>query len=351
LVFIVKEFMPQVILTESQLEIIKSVMVLEKTSDAKTLNEDNWKNDVLSLVGIVDPTGIADLINAISYYRQGDNLYAFLSLISVVPYIGDALGKSVMGAMKVGGKTPQLMRAVSKAVDAGDTVKAQKYLNQIAKSEGALGTFARKGREWAPKVDEFIDRIPGGAITRGFKNTIKEWVRLFRGVGTEAASLAKRLPTKSAKQQQELIQGLESLVKREKFLDPTILNKPNFLQRFFYGGGLGAGRVSDLWRKGNMKIRVLMGKTKFYLGFLDYLGVANFVGPDELEEMVGGEDELLAKMEKYEKTPEAQTYLQEDFPKVSDEVKDDGNEMSLGTQKMDMMGMFMNTLIKGPMTA
>jgi len=64
LVFIVKEFMPQVILTESQLEIIKSVMVLEKTSDTKTLNEDNWKNDVLSLVGIVDPTGIADLINA-----------------------------------------------------------------------------------------------------------------------------------------------------------------------------------------------------------------------------------------------------------------------------------------------
>jgi len=78
--------MPQVILTESQLEIIKSVMVLEKTSDVKTLNEDNWKNDVLSLVGIVDPTGIADLINAISYYRQGDNLYAFLSLISVVCY-------------------------------------------------------------------------------------------------------------------------------------------------------------------------------------------------------------------------------------------------------------------------
>jgi len=100
-----------------------------------------------------------------------------------------------------------------------------------------------------------------------------------------------------------------------------------------------------------MKIRVLMGKTKFYLGFLDYLGVANFVGPDELEKIVGGEDELLAKMEKYEKTPEAQTYLQEDFPKVSDEVKDDGNEMSLGSQKMDIMGMFMNTLIKGPMTA
>ncbi len=343
--------MPQVILTESQLEIIKSVMVLEKTSDAKTLNEDNWKNDVLSLVGIVDPTGIADLINAISYYRQGDNLYAFLSLISVVPYIGDALGKSVMGAMKVGGKTPQLMRMVSKAIDAGDTVTAQKYLNQIAKSEGSLGTLARKGREWAPRLDEFIDRLPGGAITRGFKNTIKEWVRLFRGVGTEAASLAKRLPTKSFKERQELVQGLEALVKRQKFLDPTILNKPNLLQRVLYGGGAGFGRVSDLWRNGNMKIRVLMGKTKFYLGFLDYLGVANFVGPDELATMIGGEDELLTNMEKYEKTPEAQKYLQEDFPKIDEMNKDSDKELSLGSQNMDMVGMLMNTLIKGPMTA
>ncbi len=343
--------MPQVVLTESQLELLKNVSRLEKISNPKQINEDNWKNDVLSVVGIFDPTGIADFINAISYYRQGDNLFAVLSLISAVPYIGDAFGKSIMGAMKVGGKTPELMRMVSKAVDAGDMVKAQKYLNQVAKSEGALGTLARKGRDWAPKLDDLVDKIPGGVITRGFKNTVREWVRLFRGVGTEAASLAKRLPTKSVKQQKELVQGLEALVKREKFLDPTILNKPNLLQRVLYGGGLGVGRVSDLWRKGNMKIRVLMGKTKFYLGFLDYLGVANFVGPDELEKIVGGEDELLAKMEKYEKTPEAQTYLQEDFPKTDNEAKDSDKDLSLGSQKMDVMGMFMNTLIKGPMTA
>ena len=67
--------MPEYILTESQLNLIKKSMV----------NEDTGMNTALSLIGIVDPTGIADLINAISYFKQGDNLFGFLSLISVIP--------------------------------------------------------------------------------------------------------------------------------------------------------------------------------------------------------------------------------------------------------------------------
>jgi len=37
------------------------------------------------------------------------------------------------------------------------------------------------------------------------KNVIGDWLKLFRGVGTQAASIAKRLPTKTPKQQKELI--------------------------------------------------------------------------------------------------------------------------------------------------
>lgn len=342
--------MPQVVLTESQLEVIKNVMTLKEMSNVKTLNEDKWYNDVLSLVGIVDPTGIADLINAISYYRQGDNLFAFLSLISVVPYVGDWVGKSAMGAMKVGGKAPTLFRSVTKAMDAGDVAKAQGYLKQMAKSDGALGTLAKKGREWAPRVDEFIDKIPGGVLTKGFRSTLKDWTRLFRSVGSEAASLAKRLPSKTPKQQQELIQGLESLIKREKFLDPKILSKPNFIQRFLYGGGLGIGRFSDLWKGSNMATRVLMGKTKFYLGFLDYLGVANFVGPDELNDALNmSDEEIISKMKNYEKTPQAQEYLQDDIPKPTEDSSD--SDMKLGTQKVNPMAGFFDVLMKGPQAA
>ncbi len=44
--------------------------------------------------GIVDPTSISDRSGAGMAISQGDALGAALSLVSVFPYIGDALGKS-----------------------------------------------------------------------------------------------------------------------------------------------------------------------------------------------------------------------------------------------------------------
>jgi hypothetical protein len=53
-----------------------------------------------------------------------------------------------------------------------------------------------------------------------------------------------------------------------------------------------------------------MRRTKWYLGLLDFLGVANFVGPDELEEKYG---DLQGRVDEYEKTNQAQQYAQEDL--------------------------------------
>ena len=329
--------MPEYILTESQLNLIKKSM----------LNEDTGWNTLLSVVGIVDPTGIADFINAISYFKQGDNLFGFLSLISVIPVVGDAVGKTAMGAMKAGGKGAKIMNEINLAMKANDTIKAQKLLTQLSRTEGGLGKLARTSREWAPRVDAFIDRLPGGFLTRGIKSTIDDWLKLFRGVGTQAASIAKRLPTKSPKQQQEMIRGLEAMLKREKFLDPAILSKPNFLGRLFYGGSFGLGRVTDIFGKSNLPVRILIGKTKFYAGFLDYLGLGNFVGPKELEDMIG-KDEMIEKMGQYEKTPEAQEYLKSEFPESEETENKTTSSTSLTS---DPITGFMDVLIKGPQAA
>jgi hypothetical protein len=117
---------------------------------------------------------------------------------------------------------------------------------------------------------------------------------------------------KTPQEQMKLVQGLEAALKREKFLDPTILGKPNILQRFLYGGGLGLGRFSDLFGKSSLRTRILMGQTKFYLGFLDSLGVGNFVGPEELSGMMG-EEQMLAAMKQYESTPEGQEALKSEL--------------------------------------
>jgi hypothetical protein len=60
------------------------------------LNEAQWYNTVLDILGVVDPSPILDTINGISYLKQGDKFYAMLSFIAAVPIIGDWIGKGFM---------------------------------------------------------------------------------------------------------------------------------------------------------------------------------------------------------------------------------------------------------------
>jgi hypothetical protein len=53
-----------------------------------------------------------------------------------------------------------------------------------------------------------------------------------------------------------------------------------------------------------------MRRTKWYLGLLDYLGVANFIGPEELENEV---DNLDQKVKEYSETPESNELWQEEL--------------------------------------
>ena len=46
---------------------------------SKLINESKWYNTLGDIVGIFDPTGIVDIVNGISYWRQGDKFFAILS--------------------------------------------------------------------------------------------------------------------------------------------------------------------------------------------------------------------------------------------------------------------------------
>jgi len=61
---------------------------------------------------------------------------------------------------------------------------------------------------------------------------------------------------------------------------------------------------------GNRATRSLMRRTKWYLGLLDFLGLANFVGPEELEETYG---DLQGRVDEYEKTDQAKQYAEQDL--------------------------------------
>jgi hypothetical protein len=236
-----------------------------------------------------------------------------LSLVSAIPYVGDLVGKTAMGTMKAGGQGVKYLRNAEKAINAGNTELALKNLKMLEKVEGPANKLLKTAQNWTSKVDTAIDRIPNmGGLLSGFKKALQSWVNLFSSASRRSMGVRRLMVNKTPQEQMKLVQGLEAALKREKFLDPTILGKPNILQRFLYGGGLGLGRFSDLFGKSSLRTRILMGQTKFYLGFLDKLGVGNFVGPEELSGMMG-EEQMLAAMKQYESTPEGQEALKSEL--------------------------------------
>jgi hypothetical protein len=95
---------------------------------------------VLDIVGIVEPTPFADTTNAVISAGRGDWLGAGLSLISVVPYVGDIA--------KVG-KLPRYVQSLKKAISL-----AKSDMRFAAHLEPVLGRLLRA-----------IDALPGNKLS------------------------------------------------------------------------------------------------------------------------------------------------------------------------------------------
>lgn len=294
-----------------------------KRPNEKVLNEE-WYNTVLDVVGIFDPTGIVDLTNAILYFKQGDTFFGILSLISVIPYVGDAVAKPIMGL----GKGSKLFKSVDEALELAKTnPKAAQALLEKMTANGKnpmLGKLMGSTSQWGGKFKNLVDAIPGGKLSVGLKSMLKQWVDLFENVGkrsqvikasvsTTAKGLGKMSPTDATK-------VLELLKKEIK--DPKLISsfgkKGNLFKNYkalWKDRGvrtfLLAGFPRIFFGK-NPAIRSLMRNSKFYFGFLDFIGIANFVGPEELKDQMG-EAEVKEKMNDYLETKEGQQKLSEDL--------------------------------------
>jgi hypothetical protein len=105
----------------------------------------------------------------------------------------------------------------------------------LEKVEGPANKLLKTAQNWTSKVDTAIDRIPNmGGLLSGFKKSLQSWVNLFSSASRRSMGVRRLMVNKTPQEQMKLVQGLEAALKREKFLDPTILGKPNILQRFLY---------------------------------------------------------------------------------------------------------------------
>jgi len=295
--------MASIIITEKQLELIVKE---QKSQETELIQESEWYNMVGDIIGIADPTGIVDIINGISYFSQGDHLFGLLSMISAIPYAGDVVAKPVMGALKIGGGATKGLSKAMKLAKAGKTAEASTMLAKLAEKPGVVGTFLQSAKSWAPKVASKIEQVPAGPL-KGFKGIILDYLKLLENAGAKsikfqknAGNLAKYIG--HAAKPAENIKVLQNMLKNEKVF--TGLSKKGPLSKIFIGG---APRLF-----GNRQMRILMRKTKFWLGFLDYIGIGNFVGPEELSKKMS-ESEIQRKLAEYGRTPQGIRNAESDF--------------------------------------
>jgi len=213
---------------------------------------------------------------------------------------------------------------------AGNAAGATKIIQDLAKSNKTWDKLTNTVRSWSPKFIQKIDNLPGGLLTRGMRNTIIDWIKLLSNAnqGSRAASrLARQVSGKLAKgarlspqQATDILKRMKELAKKDERLFSGLGGKPNWglfskdpkqygkwswesFKKYPFSGGIGR-----FW--GNRQVRGLMRNTKWWLGFLDWVGLGNFVGPDELESQMG---DYTNDLNQYSQTPEAQSYWNDDF--------------------------------------
>lgn len=277
----------------------------------KLIKESAWYNTLGDIIGIFDPTGVVDIVNGISYIYQGDNLFGFLSLISAVPYIGDVVAKPVMGAIKVGAPSAKSLKKVLDLSKAGKTAEATEMLAKLSDTGGITGTFVKGFGKIAGKLRGYIERAPLG-IFKGLKKTILQWIDLFSNAAAKGSRirlrgqvLAKNFPKLSQAEQIAQLTKLKSLAK-----DAKVFGSYRTTRGFFDWKTLFRGMPQLIGR--NASIRALARQTKWWAGFLDYVGLGNFVGPEELAKQMGNE-EMINKMEEYQNTNEGRENFAHDF--------------------------------------
>lgn len=344
--------MSQFIITERQLELIKKNVVSENETNKKPINE-AWYNNVMDIVGIVDPTPITDTINAVSYFIQGDTLFGILSLVAALPFfVGDVVAKPVMGAMKIGSKATKELEAALKLAKT-DSKAAGEIIGRLAKDPGPVGKFLQSAGGaggWAEKVNAFLKEFPAGPF-KGMKNTIMDYFTLLGRAGSKSkgvTGLAKSLEAdlKAGKAGVKDIQALKDLMKTEKVFDAAALSKPGFFSQTFFGG------IPRLFRSPEgRRLKIMMQQTKWWLGFLDYIGIGNWVGADEVIKRLGSSEEMAKAMEQYQKTPEAKEYFNQSFKEGKDPIQSTADsvkqQVSSDNVKDDPFAKMLRNLLMG----
>jgi hypothetical protein len=306
-------------LTEEEKNLTISMIETFYPEKVKMLNE-AWWNTIGDIVGIFDPTGLVDFFNGLDYIRQGDYFFGILSMVSVIPYIGDAVAKPFMFLSKSSRGIKSVNNAMKIVKNGGKVSDAAVILEKTAKTSPLMSKFINSSIKWGEKLSEMVKRLPTGKITSGMKKTISEWIDLFVGVarkqrmsGKILRNHVKKIKTLNNSEATKLLSSLEKTLGKQgrifKGYQRTATD-PTFFAKYIWPG-LSVGWVR------NRELTSLLRRTKLYAGFLDFMGVANFVGPEELSSKMG-DQEFQNKFGEYVNSSQGQKNWGEDMSEYSE---------------------------------
>lgn len=260
-----------------------------------TVINEAWYNTLGDVIGIFDPTGIVDVINGISYFSQGEKLFGTLSLVSAVPYVGDVIAKPFL----LGGKA---------AVTGAKGTKAMSMLQK---------TYSK----WGPKVIEILDNVAKSKIpvAKGAAKQMKEYIEFIgKSAKTQKVPMKQVMrrgkplyrATKSglkAVEKVDFIKVVEQMLKPFSNLPRGFRNYAKRETAVLFGKN-----IPKVWK--SSPLRRMLGRTKIWLYFLDLMGIANFIGPDEFAAKYG--DKGINEFGKYMQSEEGQRTWEEEFGEV-----------------------------------
>lgn len=112
------------------------------------------------ITGIVDPTPVSDGVSGLINLGQGNFVSAGLSVVSMVPYLGDAVGKPGKIMAKVLDQFPSLGRFVKSVDDVPLLISTMQKCKSVSKLPEALNALnnLHKGAEAAYKNTRFLSK-------------------------------------------------------------------------------------------------------------------------------------------------------------------------------------------------
>jgi hypothetical protein len=197
------------------------------------------------------------------------------------------------------------------------------------------------------KLKGLIERIP---LPGGLKRTLLQWIELFeksarsgKVVRYGSQEFARKLPRLSKEAQEAGLTNIIKAAKQSGLFSGYRTTKGLLSWKTVFGG------MPQLIGR-NKSVRALVRQTKFWAGFLDFMGLGNFVGPDEsLEKM--GEAELESKLTEYQKTPEAEQYFKDSFGEGEQEQTSEPSQQTptstTTTSKSNPIGDLFKNLLGG----